>query len=285
MSAGTIPELRLSPTVPAGPIDTAEAPDPVLRRLIEVCESAVDPLEIAAAIEAEGLGDRAVRTRYGFADVFAMADHLWRTVPRQPTEPPAQPDPWRGNTLRGALHGLLYGLPAVFFPAGVGLLADPGKQVGTSGTVVVLGVSMLSSWPASQAVASLGYTRAGRLDVGGARRLMRLGLVVALLAVLAALAVTALVVPVRGTALAFGVGQAGYMLGASVLMVLGSVDGADPGKRVGSIDADPGKRVGSVDGADRGKRVGGEQLLLVALAPGVLVGGGYLLLGRPSGLA
>ena len=82
-----------------------------------VCESAVDPLEIASALEFDGFGDRAVKDRYGVNDVFALARAMYLRVPRRPAGPAPAADPWRVNRLRPLLHGLLYALPAVCFPA------------------------------------------------------------------------------------------------------------------------------------------------------------------------
>ena len=52
----------------------------------EVCESAVDPLEIASALEFEGMGDQTVRERYGYSDVFTLAEQMYVRVPRRPAD-------------------------------------------------------------------------------------------------------------------------------------------------------------------------------------------------------
>ncbi len=207
-----------------------------------VCESAVDPLEIASALEFEGLGDQAVRKRYGVSDVFALAEEMYRRVPRQPAEPEPLPDPWPVSTLRPTLHGLLYGLPTVCFPAAVGLLSGRGA-------FIVLIIALLTSWALSQAIAYLGYKRLGLADSVQAQRLLLAGLAAGMAGVVLALAVTALVLPEHMSALAFGLGLGAYMLGASVLMILGA-----------------------------------ERLLPVVLAPGVLGSAAFLLLGRPPQL-
>ncbi|MGO9505118.1 MAG: hypothetical protein ACLPUO_26905, partial [Streptosporangiaceae bacterium] len=54
----------------------------------DVCASAVDPLEIASALEFGGLSDQAVKTRYGYPDVFALAQDMYFRVGRRPAEPP-----------------------------------------------------------------------------------------------------------------------------------------------------------------------------------------------------
>ncbi len=209
-----------------------------------VCESAVDPLEIASALEFEGLGDQAAKRRYGYPDVFALAQDMYFRVQRQPAEPDAPTDPWAGNSkLRPALHGLLYALPGVCFPAAVGLLIGPGVEV-------ALIVALLAAWSMGQGLAYLGYIRLGRtMDMDQTRRLLRVALVAGLAVVTAALAVTGHVVHAPLSALLFGAGEGVYMLGAGTLMVLGA-----------------------------------EGWLMVALGPGVLYSAAFLALGRPPQL-
>lgn len=227
--------------------DLAEDPKPrsleeLCEQFVAVCESAVDPLEISSALEFDGLNDQAARKRYGASDVFALAEEMFRRVPRRPAEPEPQPDPWRASKVRSALHGLLYGLPTACFGAASGLLT--GRSV-----LVVLIVALLTSWALSQGLAHLGYARLGRTDAAQAARLLLAGEAAGVAGVALALAVTSLAVHVHVTALIFGLGLGAYMLGATVLMVLGA-----------------------------------ERLLLLALAPGVLGSAAFLILGRPPQL-
>ena len=53
--------------------------------------------------------------RYGVPDVFALAEEMYRRVPRRPPEPEPATDPWQQQA-RPALHGLLYGLPDRLLP-------------------------------------------------------------------------------------------------------------------------------------------------------------------------
>ena len=208
-----------------------------------MCASAVDPLEIASTLEFDGVSDNIAASRYGFADVFALAEEMYRRVPRCPAEPEPPPDPWRQfSKLRPALHGLLYGLPAVCFPAAAGLLGGPGG-------VSALLMSLLVSWLTSQALAYLGYLRLGRTDAGQAQQLLRAGLAAGLAILVLAMGSTAVVWHAHLGVIMFGVGQGAYMLGACVLLVLGS-----------------------------------EQLLFAALAPGVLGSAVFIVLGRPPQL-
>jgi hypothetical protein len=209
-----------------------------------VCESAVDPLEIASALEFEGLGDQAARLRYGFPDVFALAQDMYFRIPRRPAEPEAPPDPWQGSSRLGpALHSLLYALPGICFPAAVGLLIGQG-------VAITLIVALLVAWSTGQGLAYVGYIRLGRTtDRGQTRRLLRVALTIGLVVVAVAVATTAHMARAPTSALIFGAGEGAYMLGAGVLMVLGA-----------------------------------ERWLLAALAPGVLGGAAFLALGRPPHL-
>ncbi|MFG2697045.1 hypothetical protein [Kitasatospora sp. NPDC048407] len=84
---------------------TSPSADPV-RELLdanrELCERAVDPLEIAAALEDSGLAaDGAARYRH--ADVFGLAEELYARVPRRPPAP--EPLPVAPARLPAALCG------------------------------------------------------------------------------------------------------------------------------------------------------------------------------------
>ena len=133
---------------------------------------------------------------------------------------------------------MLYGLPGVFFPAAIGLLAGPG-------ILVTLIVALLVAWSAGQGLAYFGYTRLGRtMDMNEARRVMRFALLGGLAVVTVAMAVTGHLVHATGSVMLFGAGEGVYMLGAGVLMVIGT-----------------------------------ERWLLAALAPGVLGSAAFLALG------
>jgi hypothetical protein len=184
-------------------------------QFIDVCESAVDALEISSALEFDGLNDQAVRKRYGVSDVFALAEEMYRRVPRRPAEPEPVPDPWPRSKAGPALHGLLYGLPTICFPAAAGLLVGQG-------VLNVLVVALLTSWALSQPLAYLGYAQLGRADKAHAAGLLLPGVSVGTAGVALAMGATALTLHVRGTVYIFGIGVGVYMLGATALMVLGA---------------------------------------------------------------
>jgi len=90
------------------------------------CEGAVDPLEIAAELEAAGIGP-GTASRYRHADVFSLADELYARVPRRPAArpAPAPEDPWRRRAAPAWAAALLYLLPC-------GLLGLAGRLLGPS---------------------------------------------------------------------------------------------------------------------------------------------------------
>ncbi|WP_018536237.1 MULTISPECIES: hypothetical protein [unclassified Streptomyces] len=108
---------------PVRPVRRHGPADPVkilMHRHRSLCEEAVDPLEIAAGLEAHGVTDRAA-ARFRHRDVFSLAEELYARVPRAdgpecrtPEEPadaaeadPEPPDPApapRSRTARGAVQ-------------------------------------------------------------------------------------------------------------------------------------------------------------------------------------
>ncbi|MGW0757326.1 hypothetical protein ACWD1Y_12690 [Streptomyces sp. NPDC002814] len=92
------PDKPAPDTAPAHvPGRRATAADPVkalMHRHRELCERAVDPLEIAAGLEAHGVTDRTA-SRFRHRDVFSLAEELYARVPRdgetahRPTPPTA----------------------------------------------------------------------------------------------------------------------------------------------------------------------------------------------------
>ena len=81
---------RTRPGKPESGVDRAASPprqgaaDPVkalMHRHRELCERAVDPLEIAAGLEAHGITDRTA-ARFRHRDVFSLAEELYARVPR-----------------------------------------------------------------------------------------------------------------------------------------------------------------------------------------------------------
>ncbi|WP_382465277.1 hypothetical protein ACFIN9_13985 [Streptomyces noursei] len=79
---------------PARPAPRHGPADPVrllMHRHRALCERAVDPLEIAAGLEAHGVTDRAA-ARFRHRDVFSLAEELYARIPRA-DEPVRRPAP------------------------------------------------------------------------------------------------------------------------------------------------------------------------------------------------
>ncbi|WP_320774375.1 hypothetical protein [Streptomyces sp. CRN 30] len=90
------PDARLAP-VGADRRTTLRRPgaDPVkalIHRHRELCERAVDPLEIAAGLEAHGVTDRTA-SRFRHRDVFSLAEEMYARVPHDGDRPEPAPDP------------------------------------------------------------------------------------------------------------------------------------------------------------------------------------------------
>lgn len=83
---------------------TADPVKLLMHRHRDLCERAVDPLEIAAGLEAHGLTDRAA-ARYRHRDVFSLAEELYARIPgsggaARPGGP--EPRPESGTEARAA---------------------------------------------------------------------------------------------------------------------------------------------------------------------------------------
>lgn len=147
------PDSRTSaPRAPRAPRPPRRrAVDPVkalMHRHRELCERAVDPLEIAAGLEAHGVTDRAAG-RFRHRDVFALAEEMYARVPRDGVDDGAHPDapPQRGvrTGIPGAPTGwALYALlPGAVCAAGLaGLALTEGTARLVAGTVGALAVTV-----------------------------------------------------------------------------------------------------------------------------------------------
>lgn len=112
------------------------AADPVkvlLHRHRELCERAVDPLEIAAGLEAHGVTDRTA-ARFRHRDVFSLAEELYARVPRDgapapQARPASAPRPRPGR------------LPLTLLPGALGAAVVTGLHLthGRPRQLVVLG--------------------------------------------------------------------------------------------------------------------------------------------------
>jgi hypothetical protein len=99
--------------------------DDLVHRVRESAHQAVDPLQVAALLEADGVTDRAARAVFGYTDVFDLADEVFRRagggVRRLRSVAAPVRDP--GRAAREISHGLLYLLPGALFPAVAAVIA------------------------------------------------------------------------------------------------------------------------------------------------------------------
>ncbi|MFK4223613.1 hypothetical protein [Streptomyces sp. NPDC019890] len=137
---------RKPPAPRRGPADPVRA---LMHRHRELCERAVDPLEIAAGLEAHGVTDRTA-ARFRHRDVFSLAEELYARVPRGAESSaaadrpvgvaPTQTRPGAGRTLLVLLPGAVCAL------AVAGLEAMEGAAriaAGAVGALLAAGVLTL----------------------------------------------------------------------------------------------------------------------------------------------
>ena len=201
-------------------------------RLRADCAAAVHPEEIAALLEAEGLGDQEIRARYGFPDAFALAEELFVRVPRTyHRAPPPMAEAGRGaELLRCGVRGLVFALPALAFVLGSPFLSGPPGAPGLPAGTFTLLAGALCGWAWSQALSHRAHFWLGLGGEGGRRAaataLGRGALGGCVASVVVATAVTPLAelagVDGAGPAIwVFVLGQACYQTSATVLLVLG----------------------------------------------------------------
>ncbi|GGY34787.1 hypothetical protein [Streptomyces xanthochromogenes] len=148
----------LPTTARRGPADPVKA---LMHRHRALCERAVDPLEIAAGLEAHGVTDRTA-ARFRHRDVFSLAEELYARVPRDAATADPAAEPTRPSAV-WALWALL--------PGAVCTLAVTGVQLTSGGARPALGALGAAAF----AVALTLTLRRGPLRAGpGARPLARI---------------------------------------------------------------------------------------------------------------
>jgi hypothetical protein len=160
--APTPTEMSTQAVVPGDPVDE------LVERVRPVVAHAVDALQVAASLEADGITDSMARARYGYTDVFALADEVCRRVRPAGSAAVSAPGMARrlGPDLRDITHGLLYLLPAAVFPAALAVL---GRRSLVLGLVLAGGVG----WVWAGGATWLGYCLLGRGHPGSTARVLR----------------------------------------------------------------------------------------------------------------
>ncbi|WP_328378582.1 hypothetical protein OHB13_25020 [Streptomyces sp. NBC_00440] len=121
-----------------GPADPVRA---LMHRHRELCERAVDPLEIAAGLEAHGITDRTA-ARFRHRDVFSLADELYARVPRGAEADGAEPARTPPAVPRAPFDGLLPGACAVATAVGAGLTQGGGRLAATAAGAALTGLAL-----------------------------------------------------------------------------------------------------------------------------------------------
>ncbi|WP_454614302.1 hypothetical protein [Streptomyces collinus] len=115
----------------------------LLHRHRDLCERAVDPLEIAAGLEAHGVTDRTA-ARFRHRDVFSLAEEMYARVPRDrdtPASPEDAPTPGpRGPRTAGVVLALLPG--ALCAASVIGLRLTEGRPRLIAAVVAILAVTL-----------------------------------------------------------------------------------------------------------------------------------------------
>lgn len=187
-----------------------------LRRLTRdydvLCTAAVDAAEIAAGLEASGFTDGSAQ-EYGYPGVFGLADALFDGTPRLADRSPGRlANPWAERPLRHLARGLTFALPGLVLVACL-----PGLT--TRADLVALVLAMLVGWPASQAMAFVGFALEGRRHPRAATALLLLGLGLSVLAAVA-FAVIARSCGVSTRIAVVAAAEIIYVTSAAVILVL-----------------------------------------------------------------
>jgi hypothetical protein len=183
-------------------------------RMSANCARAVDPREIAAVLEADGVTDAVARSRYDSPDVFDLAERLCRDKPRRPDPAALVPSPWRATPAVHLLRGVLFGLPALAY------LTVADRITGLRSALLLV-VSVLLAWATGQGLAYLGYVRLGWGDAADAARVLGGGLLAIALPAVAATVGLGVFLGVPTTVVLIAAGQVVYVLAATVALVLG----------------------------------------------------------------
>jgi hypothetical protein len=187
--------------------------DELVDRIRPTLTRAVDALQVAAALEADGVSDRGARVEYGFADVFALAAEVFGRLGPRAVETPAARDESvdRRQIFRLLAHGPLYALPSAVFPAVLGVL-------GQRSVVLTLSLASALGWMYAGTAAYGAYRLLGADRPGGAARLLRGSALAA--PVVGAAAGFALVVSAGGGwgLVLLAAGQLGYQLAGTILV-------------------------------------------------------------------
>ncbi|GAA3181178.1 hypothetical protein [Streptomyces ramulosus] len=162
--AAVAPPLReVSPPREAAASPPADPVGTLIHHHRRLCAHAVDPLEIAAGLEAHGLTDRTA-ARFRHRDVFSLAEELYARVPRARTATVPPPEPARRGT---AVRAGLQLLPGAVCAATLAALAavHPGHPLARPATAAAGAALVLLALRLALRTGPLGVRRTGRPPV------------------------------------------------------------------------------------------------------------------------
>jgi hypothetical protein len=179
--------------------------------LAAACSSAVDPLEIAVALEVAGISHAVVTERYGRADVFSLAGTLWNRIPLRPM--PAKPVKLpRSGDRRDLARGLLYAVPALML-----LALTSTFDLALARWVLPLAISW--GWGLGQVAAFVGYRMQGGEHTQHEANVVGLVMAGAVGSTTVLSAIAALAVGGGATAVAAATALVTYMVASAILLV------------------------------------------------------------------
>ncbi len=187
--------------------------DELVDRVRPMASTAVDPLQVAAALEADGVTDRAAQVQYGYPDVFVLAAEVHRRAGVDHSAAATAREISRRSLagLRDVAHGVLYLMPAAVFPA---VLAVLGQRSLLLGLVVAGGIG----WVWAGAAAWLAYRLVGRRHPGGAGRMLRWSALSGMPVTAAASLIVVATAHAGYGLVALAVGQMAYQMASTILV-------------------------------------------------------------------
>ncbi|HLU83592.1 MAG TPA: hypothetical protein VKZ43_09335, partial [Trueperaceae bacterium] len=210
-------DLRFLPGVRSGeqkhPDVDKRSADPLNqlgRRLDAICTRAVDPLQIAAALESEGITDAYAAKHFGLANVFELADLLFVNVPLRVVGIEARGTAKR-SPVRELSHGLLFALPALFYPALVSV-------VGPAWAAAALALAVVGGWGWSQLVIRVAYLMSGTGSPSGSVVWLRLSTLAGIALVAASGWLITWLLAGPSSLIALASGQMAYHMAAAILI-------------------------------------------------------------------
>ncbi|MEJ5308286.1 MAG: hypothetical protein WHX52_00820 [Anaerolineae bacterium] len=168
-SMDVLPDAR-----PGAASFVSESPGALLEEVRKACAQPINVLHVAALLETAGVTDAIARRRYGFPDVFALADSLANEMQDAPAPapPPARDIPredWK-TTLLDYGRGPMGLLPLILLGALINLYQNFGQwdnsqvltlSISTIGSLLVTGGFVQIAARKGSGYLSQGYIRAG----------------------------------------------------------------------------------------------------------------------------